>query len=129
MVDLERRGVKHGYGVARFEERNHPRFLLNLPVEYYSARPKMKGMGHTDNASEGGMIIYLRKHFRAGQMMKLKLFFTSGFSMDTIEMLSRIIWTKKLEAEYLYGIKFIDISPEDLNKLNAFLKDHFELSH
>ena len=122
-------GVKHGYGVARFEERKHPRFLLNLPIEYYSAKSKMKGMGHTGNASEGGLIVHLRKHFKAGQMIKLKLFFSSGFSMDTIETLSQVIWTKKSEdADFLCGIKFIDISPDDLNKLNAFLQNHYELS-
>ena len=129
MVDPERKAVKHGYGVASFEERRHPRFLLNLPIEYYLAKSKMKGMGPTDNACEGGLIIHLRQHFKAGQMMKLKLFFASGFSMDTIEMLSQVIWTKKSKAEYLCGVKFIHISPEDSNKLNVFLRDHYELSH
>lgn len=124
------REIRHGFGIARFEERKHQRFLLDLPIEYYPAKSKIGGTGHAANASEGGMIIYLRKRFKVGQRVKMKVFFSSGPSLNTVEILSRVVWTEKLETgEYRCGITFIDISQEDMSKLSSFLKDHSDLSH
>ena len=121
------------FGVAKFVERAHPRFLLNLPVEYYPAKPNPKGKGYTGNASEGGMIVYLGRHLQVGDLLKLRVFFSSGpgaNSVNTVEMVSQVIWTEKLrDEEYRCGIKFVDISAEDMNKLSTFLKNLSPLSH
>jgi c-di-GMP-binding flagellar brake protein YcgR len=123
------REIKHHFGVAKFEERANPRFLLNLPVEYYPAKSKTRSTGHTENASQGGLIVYLRKHFKVGDLLKLRLFFSSGPAMNTVETVSQVVWTEKLkDAEYRCGMKFVDISPEDMNKLSSFLKKLSPLS-
>ena len=125
--------LKQHFGIAKFEERAHPRFLLNLPVEYYPAASTTQGKGYTGNASEGGLIVYLGRHLQVGDLLKLRLFFSSGpgmNSVNTVEMVSKVIWTEKLkDAEYRCGIKFVDISPEDMNKLSSFLKNLSPLSH
>ena len=122
--------IKHHFGVAKFEERAHPRFLLNLPVEYYPAKSNSRRTGHTENASEGGLIVYLRKDFKVGDLLKLRLFFASGPAMNTVETLSQVIWTEMLkDAEYRCGIKIVDISLEDMDKLSSFLKKLSPLSH
>ena len=122
--------IRYSFGIARFEERKHPRFLLDLPIEYCPAKSKIGGTGHTANASEGGMIIYLREHFKVGQLMKMKLFFSSGPSLNTIEILSKVVWTEKWEpTEYRCGITFIDVSQEDMSKWSSFLKDLSDSSH
>ena len=125
--------LKQRFGVAKFVERAHPRFLLNLPVEYYPATSNIQGKGYTGNASEGGLIVYLRRHLQVGDLLKLRLFFSSGpgmNSVNTVEMVSRVIWTEKLkDEEYRCGIKFVDISPEDMNKLSNFLKNLSPISH
>ena len=124
------RETKHHFGVAKFEERSHPRFLLNLPVEYYPAKSNTRRTGHTENASKGGLIVYLRKHFKVGDLLNLRLFFASGPEVNTVETLSQVIWTEKLkDAEYRCGMKFVDISPEDMDKLSSFLKKLSPLSH
>ncbi len=121
------REKRHGFGIARFEERNYAR--LDLPMEYYPTKPKIEGTREKGNATEEGMIIYLRKDFDAGQLLKLKLFLSSGPSLDAIEMLSKVVWTEKLEnEEYRCGMKFMDISQEDMSKLSSFLKDLSDLS-
>jgi hypothetical protein len=126
----QERDLKHRFGVAKFEEREHPRFLLNLPVEYYPASSNSRRMGCTGNASEGGLIVYLRKHFKVGDLLKLRLFFASGAGVNTVETLSQVIWTEKLkDAEYRCGMKFVDISTEDMNKLSSVLKNLSPLSH
>ena len=126
----QEREMKHHFGVAKFEERANPRFLLNLPVEYYPAKSKTRRKGRTENASEGGLIVYLRKHFKVGDLLKLRLFFASGPEVNTVETLSQVVWTEKLkDAEYRCGMKFVDISAEDMDKLSSFLKKHSPLSH
>lgn len=124
------REIKHHFGVAKIEERKHPRLLLNLPVEYYLAESDIRGTGHTGNASEGGLILYLRKHFRVGDLLKLKLFFSSGAGMNSVELLSQVMWMEKLEnKEYRCGLKFVGISPKDMENFNSFLKDFTATSH
>jgi c-di-GMP-binding flagellar brake protein YcgR len=124
------REIKHRFGVAKFQERKYPRFLLNLPVEYYLAESDIQGTGHTGNASEGGLILYLRKNFRVGDLLKLKLFFSSAAGMNTVELLSQVMWTEKLEnKEYRCGMKFVGISPKDMENFNRFLKDFTAISH
>jgi c-di-GMP-binding flagellar brake protein YcgR len=125
--------LKQHFGIAKFEERAHPRFLLNLPVEYYPAASTAQGKGYTGNASEGGLIVYLGRHLQVGDLLKLRLFFSSGpgmNSVNTVEMVSQVIWTEKLkDSEYRCGIKFVDISAEDMNKLSSFLKNLSPISH
>jgi c-di-GMP-binding flagellar brake protein YcgR len=124
------RDSKHHFGVAKFEERAHPRFLLNLPVEYYPAKSNTRRKGNTENASEGGLIVYLRKHFKVGDLLRLRLFFSFGPAMNTVETLSQVVWTEKLkDAEYRCGMKFVDISAEDMDKLSSFLKRLSPMSH
>jgi c-di-GMP-binding flagellar brake protein YcgR len=125
--------LKQRFGVAKFVERAHPRFLLNLPVEYYPATSNFQGKGYTGNASEGGMIVYLGRPLEVGDLLKLRVFFSSGPGVDsvnTVEMVSQVIWTEKLrDEEYRCGIKFVDISAEDMNKLSSFLKNLAPISH
>jgi c-di-GMP-binding flagellar brake protein YcgR len=122
-----RREISHD---SRFIERKHPRFSLKLPIEYYPTKSKIGGTGHTANASEGGTTIYLRKHFKVGHLIKLRLFFPSSSGLNTIEMVSKIVWTEKLETgEYRCGIKFVNISEEDMSKWSKFLKNLSDFSH
>ena len=116
------------FGFAKFEGRKHPRFFLTLPIEYYPADSNFRDLGHTVNTSEEGVMVYLSENLDVGQLLKLKIFFSSGPGINTVEMLSQVIWIDKLEEEQNYrcGIKFVDIPPEDMNKFKSFLKN---LSH
>jgi hypothetical protein len=55
----------------------------------------------------------------------LKLFFSLGSELNTIELLAEVVWTDNhfsKAGEYdPYGVKFVDISPEDGTKLKNFL--------
>jgi hypothetical protein len=124
------REIRNNFGVAKIEERKHPRLLLNLPVEYYLAESDIQGTGHTGNASEGGLILYLRKNFRVGDLLKLKLFFSFGAGMNSVEFLSQVMWTEELDNnEYRCGLKFVGIAPKDMEIFDRFLKDFTAISH
>jgi hypothetical protein len=55
----------------------------------------------------------------------LKLLFASFFEPNAIEMLVKAFWLDihlKNWGDYRTGVRFADISPEDLNKLKNYLK-------
>jgi hypothetical protein len=61
-----------------------------------------------------------------GQHLKLKLFFTSDSKMNTIETLAQVVWIDIYLSEgwgdYRTGVRFVDISQEDLERLKNFLR-------
>jgi len=122
--NLEKRKVKPHIGIAKFEKRRHPRFLLNLPIEYYRITPDLNYMGHTLNASKGGLMVSVAEQLEIGQYLRMKLFFSFGSDMNTVEMLSQVIWTSSLreDGSYHLGVKFVDISSDDVQRLENFLQ-------
>jgi len=121
----EEKPPKPRYGIVNFERRKHPRFNVDLPIEY-SKSDLISKHGRAANASEGGLLVYLREQMEIGQHLSLKLFFSSGPELKTIETLAQVVWMDidlgKDWGDYRTGVKFVDISPEDLDTLKSFLK-------
>jgi c-di-GMP-binding flagellar brake protein YcgR len=113
------------YGTVNFEKRKHPRFDVDLPVEYVRTG-LVANRGEALNASEGGLLVYFPEEMEVGQHLSLKLFFSSGSELTTIETLVQVVWTDihlgQDRQDYRAGVKFADISPEDLEKLRNFLR-------
>jgi hypothetical protein len=127
-------GQKSHVGIAKFEKdlqglerRIHPRFLLNLPVEYYpidSPIASSTAQGHTVNASQGGLMICLRESLRKGQHVNLKIYFSSDTGLFTVETKAEVMWLDPSSGEdgiYQYGVKFMEIAPESHERLKIFL--------
>jgi c-di-GMP-binding flagellar brake protein YcgR len=104
-------------GVANLERRRHPRFSIDLPIEYHLIPPSLSHTGRALNASEGGLSVYLSQQIEIGQHLKIKLFFASGSHLNSIEVLTEVVW------DYRCGVKFMEISPEDLDRLKIFLRN------
>ena len=117
---------KAHYGIVNFERRKFPRFTVDLPVEYQHEDSEIRYSGRALNASEGGLLVYLPEKVEIGDILKLKLFFTLGRTLKTIELTVQIAWIDIHLGEgwgdYRTGVKFLDISSEDLLKLKGFLK-------
>lgn len=124
MREEERKNRPH-YGTVNFEKRKHPRFDVDLPIEYVRSG-SVAGRSGAINASEGGLLVYLREEMEVGQYLSFKLFFSSGSELTTIETLVRVVWTdihlEEDREDYRAGVEFADISPEDLEKLKKFLR-------
>jgi c-di-GMP-binding flagellar brake protein YcgR len=124
-VKKEERGTKPRYGTVNFEKRRHPRFNVDLPIEY-ARSDLVVNHGEALNVSEGGLLVYLPEKMEVGQHLSLKLFFSSGFEFNTIETLVQVVWMDIHLGEdwgdYRAGVKFVDISPRDLEKLKFFLR-------
>ncbi len=123
---MEEKGIKPRFGIVNFERRKHPRFNIDLPVEYYPIPSKSGGSGQAINVSEGGLLVYLTEKVEIGQHLRLKLFFPSGSELKTIEMVVEVVWIDihvgKDWGDFRSGLRFIDISPDNLNRLKTFLR-------
>jgi len=121
---MEENKLKPRTGVAKIEDRQHPRFLLNLPVEYYRVNSDVNQAGYTVNASEGGLMVNLPEKLEVGQLLKIKLFFSFGPDINSIEILSQVVWTDHSGGKegYRSGVKFIEVSAEELKRLVNFLQ-------
>jgi len=110
-------------GFINFENRRYPRIDIHLPIEYYLIK---SSFAHTGNISEGGLLIYFPEEMDVSQYLRLKLFFSLGSELNTIKVLAEVVWMNnhlgKDRKNYPYGVKFIDISPEDGTKLRNFLR-------
>jgi c-di-GMP-binding flagellar brake protein YcgR len=124
-VRTEEKGIKSRYGTVNFEKRKHPRFSVDLPVEY--SRADLSGdQGRAMNASEGGLLLYLPEHMEIGTHLRLKLFFTMGSELNAIETLVEVVWVdvhlEKDWGDYRTGVRFVEISTDDMGRLKSFLR-------
>ncbi len=126
----EAKEAKPHYGIVNFERRKFPRFTIDLPIEYYHENSESAYSGRALNASEGGLLIYLPEKVDIGDLLKLKLFFTVGQDLNMIEATVQVAWIDIHLGEdwgdYRSGLRFIDISSEDLQKLKSFLRSLLE---
>jgi hypothetical protein len=123
----EKEETKPRIGIINFEKRRHPRFTVDLPIEYYRVDSPIPETGRAVNASEGGLLVYFPEEVKVGDRLRLRLFFNVGSQLNTIEMVVQIAWVDlhlgREWGDYRSGVRFVDISPEDLDRLKTFLKD------
>ena len=122
----EKQETKSHVGVVNLERRKYPRFSIDLPIEYHFITSSESFTGRAFNANEGGVLVYLSQPVEIGQCLKMKLFFASGSDLRSIEVVGEVVWMDIHLGEdwgdYRCGVKFLDISSEDINKLKNFLK-------
>ena len=123
---LEKEEIKPRIGIINFEKRKHPRFTVDLPLEYCRVNSPIPETGRAVNASEGGLLVYFPEEVKVGDHLRLKLFFSAGSDLKTIEMVVQVAWVDmhlgKEWGDYRSGVRFVDVSPEDIHKLTTFLK-------
>jgi c-di-GMP-binding flagellar brake protein YcgR len=123
-MEKENKEAKRRIGILDLERRKYPRFKINLPLDYYRVDTPAGQTGRAENASEGGLEIYFPEEMQIGERLKLKIFFSSSETeLNTIEALAEVVWIDILsgDGEFRSGVKFVDISPEDLVRLKDFL--------
>ena len=116
-------------GTVNFEKRKHPRFSVDLPVEYYKLGSLIKHDGKAMNVSQGGLSLYFSEPLQIGQYLRLNLFLSSGSTLSAIETIAEVAWTDiHLDegGDYRTGVRFFDTLPEDMRKLMKVL---LSLSH
>ena len=89
---MEEKGMKPRVGIVNLERRKHPRFAVDLPIEYYQTDSSISHTGQLMNASEGGLLVYLPEQIKIGQHLKMKLFLSFGVDLNIIEILTEVVW-------------------------------------
>ncbi len=122
---MEEKGEeKVHFGVANFERRRHPRFSVDLPLEYHRIHSPQSHPGRLENISEGGLLVYLPEEPEMGQFLKVRLFFPSDSNLQAMDAVAQVVWVDLHigeEKDYRSGLKFIEISSEGLDQLSGFL--------
>ena len=105
-----------------FEKRRYPRLDIRLPIECDQINSSIT---HTGNISEGGVLIFFSKQMNVSQYLRLKVFFSLDSELNAVKALGEVVWSDNHLSKdweyYPYGVKFIDISPEDRTKLRNFI--------
>jgi hypothetical protein len=109
------------------EKRRYPRFDVDLPIKYSRSSLFFK-YARAVNASEGGLLLQLPEELGIGQQLALKLFFPSCADSSIIETVVKVVWMdvrlrKDWAWDYQTGVRFVDISREDIALLKSYLTD------
>jgi c-di-GMP-binding flagellar brake protein YcgR len=124
----EEREMEPSVGVVDFERRKHPRFSVALPIEYRPTGQPKSRLGRTIDVSEGGALLQLPEMMEIGLVLKLRLFMVSGADITTVEALAQVevVWQDIYvgkQGDYRVGVRFVDISPQNVDQLKKFLKN------
>jgi c-di-GMP-binding flagellar brake protein YcgR len=122
--------TEYHFGTVNFERRRHPRFSINLPVEYWKIDRSLSGLSRTGDVSEGGLLLYISEQLEVGQELNLKLSFNSELGFKSIEGRMQVAWADlsfEKESGCRVGLKFVEISDEDMKKLKVFLNNVMQL--
>lgn len=108
------------------EKRRHPRYSVDLPVEYWQIDKSKSRPGQVIDISEGGLLLQLSEPLEIGQVVGLALFITPGPNLDAIEASAQVVvvWRDAYagkDGPYRAGVKFVDISPADMDKWKNLL--------
>ncbi len=114
------------YGTLNLERRKYPRFSVDLPIEYYRIDSTAGTTGRALNIGEGGLLIYFPEKVEVGQRFRMRLFFSAESGLNIIEALAEVAWVElhidEVWGDVRSGVRFVDISPEDMDKLRGFLR-------
>jgi c-di-GMP-binding flagellar brake protein YcgR len=123
-MEKEERETNPLFRLVNVERRRHPRFSIDLPVEYWQINNCKSRPSRTVDVSEGGLLVHLSEQLEVGQNLRLNLFIDSGPDLDSIEALVQVVWKDihgGKDGDFRTGVKFADISAEDMGKLKNFL--------
>jgi len=114
-------------GVLAIEKRKHPRYSVELPLNYARINGKENLGGIVANASEGGLLVYLPERMEIGTLLKIEIFYLKGLELDTIKAVAKVVWSdlaaKESWGEYRYGLQFQSIEEKDFSRLVHLLKE------
>lgn len=114
-------------GVLAIEKRRHPRFSVELPLDYSRVNGKGTLGGIVANASEGGLLVYLPERIEIGAFLRIEIFYVKGLELDTIKAVARVVWSdmaaRESWGEHRYGLQFENIDEKDFNRLSTLLKE------
>ena len=115
------------------ERRKHPRYTMDLPLNFQMTENPVIYPGLSINASEAGLQIQALKEMPIGVKLRIEVLFAKGFELSNVQGVVQIIWKDdyiwKEWAGYKYGLKFIQITNENYLKLKQLLWNQSNLQN
>lgn len=112
---------------AILEKRKHPRWSVDLPLDYSRKGKKSDYGGVVKNASESGILVYLPEEMALGENLKVEIFFAKGLQLDTVRGIAKIVWadfaTRETFGEHRYGLEFHSMPKGMMQKLKNLLQE------
>ncbi len=103
------------------ERRKHPRFPIDIPIDYTLVENGMADVGSVANASEGGLMVLLNERMDVGTKMIVFVPLILDSESAGIKATCRVVWRDfgavAGGSRYQYGLQFMDIREEDVHKL------------
>jgi hypothetical protein len=119
------------------ERRSHPRFIIDLPLEYRDMNDSCLRGAIVVNASDGGFLIESTRDIPVGTELNVTVLFSKGLKLANFKAVTKIVRKEPYRKEdskgnqcwegYQYGLEFIQISDEDRWKLNFLLGGRYNL--
>jgi len=109
------------------ERRKHPRYTIDLPLNFQLTESPNIYAGLIINASEGGLQIQTMKDMSTGLKLNIELFFATDYELSTLEAMVQVIWkddndyVRRECVGYKYGLQFVQMSKENYLKLKHLL--------
>jgi len=108
------------------ERRRSPRLKIVLSLDYSPIVKRNGREGTILNATEGGILVYLREPLQPGDLIRVKIFGPGDSELHTIEAIAKVVWKDSKVDEtsglYRYGLELQSFFKGDLNKFKALLK-------
>jgi len=107
------------------ERRQHPRFPVKLPLDYWEAPDVLTG-GLVADISEAGLCIHSVYPIEIGAELKIRVYVAQGeFTFGSIEGSGKVIWrTLHVEGSwkgYQHGLYLTEMSLDDRDRLKQLL--------
>jgi hypothetical protein len=114
-------------GTVVVERRRHPRINVELPLNYSIVEAKESHGGMIADASEGGLLVYLRERIPIGTHLKIEILFVKGLELTSIKGITKVVWldlaARESFGEFRYGLQFQSFHEGDLDRLKTLLNE------
>ena len=114
-------------GILAIERRKHPRFVVELPLDYTRTEATDIVGGIVANASEGGLLVYLPERLELGTILQIQIFYVKDLEFNMLKAIAKVVWSdiaaRESWGEYRYGLQFLSIGEQEFNKLMTLLRE------
>jgi c-di-GMP-binding flagellar brake protein YcgR len=123
----QKTGVQLKKGSLEIEKRRHPRYSVELPLDYSHANDRETFGGIVANASEGGVLVFLPERIPMGSLLNVEIIYVNGLQLETITAVAKVVWadlaTMESLGEHRYGLQFQSIDEANFKRLSDLLKE------
>jgi len=114
-------------GILAIERRKHPRFVVELPLDYTKTEATDIVGGIVANASEGGLLVYLPERLTLGTILQIQIFYVKDLEFNMLKAVAKVVWcdmaARESWGEYRYGLQFLSIGEQEFSKLMTLLRE------